>query len=78
MTPGKWAKYGKKYTKEWESENGIKEWIECVAGDDTKAFCRYCKTEIRAHHSDLQNHSKTEKHSTHSSALCLLLLVSKR
>ena len=62
MTPGKWAKYGKKYTKEWESENGIKEWIERVAGDDTKAFCRYCKTEIRAHHSDLQNHSKTEKH----------------
>ena len=33
-----------------------------MAGDDTKAFCRYCKTEIRAHHSDLQNHSKTEKH----------------
>ena len=63
MTPGKWAKYGKKYrpTKEWESENGIKEWIERVAGDYTKAFCRYCKTDIRAHQSDLQNHSKTEK-----------------
>ncbi|XP_067295921.1 protein FAM200A-like [Pseudorasbora parva] len=59
---GKWSKYGKKYSKEWEREDGIKEWIQRVTGDDTKAFCKYCKAEIRAHHSDLLHHSKTEKH----------------
>ncbi len=38
MMPAKWEKYGKIYTKEWESENGIKEWIERAAGDENARF----------------------------------------
>lgn len=59
---GKWAKYKKKYCKEWEKENGLKEWIRSVPGNDEKAYCRFCKSEIRAHHGDLVAHGKTEKH----------------
>jgi len=45
---GKWAKYGKKYKKEWEKEDGLREWIACVPGDDSVAECKFCKTTIRA------------------------------
>ncbi|MGH0170858.1 UNVERIFIED_CONTAM: hypothetical protein FKN15_059488 [Acipenser sinensis] len=38
------------------------EWIRGVPGGEGKAFCKYCKSEIRAHHSELITHSKTEKH----------------
>ena len=51
---GKWAKYGKQYSKEWEKDPILKPWIQSVAGDVTKAFFRHCKCEIRAHHSDMQ------------------------
>nr|XP_023650930.1 uncharacterized protein LOC111835164 [Paramormyrops kingsleyae] len=61
--PGtKWAKYGKRYNKDWEKEKGVKEWIQPVAGDDSKALCRVCKCEIRAHHADLVQHASTDKH----------------
>lgn len=59
---GKWGKYGKKYRKEWETEKGLKEWIRSVPNDDRKAFCKYCKCEVRAHHGDLVAHAATEKH----------------
>lgn len=58
----KWAKYSKKYNKEWEKEDGLKEWILSVPGDEKHAACKFCKTTVRAHHADLVNHSKTEKH----------------
>lgn len=59
---GKWAKYGKHYNKEWEQEDGLKEWIISVPGDTAKAACTFCKSTIRAHHNDLVIHTKTEKH----------------
>ncbi|XP_073162405.1 uncharacterized protein [Lepidochelys kempii] len=62
---GKWEKYGKRYCRDWERETGLKEWIRSVPGDDTKAACKYCACEIRAHHSDLVAHSKTKKHKRH-------------
>ena len=31
MPGAKWAKYGKKYNKDWEKEKGVKEWIQPVA-----------------------------------------------
>ncbi|KAK8395457.1 hypothetical protein O3P69_006249 [Scylla paramamosain] len=37
---GKWAKYGKKYKKEWEKEDGLREWISGVPGDDSVAACK--------------------------------------
>ncbi|CAL9699734.1 unnamed protein product [Knipowitschia caucasica] len=59
---GKWGKYQKRYRKEWESERGIKEWIRSVPNDDRKAFCKFCKSEMRAHHNDLLMHAATVKH----------------
>lgn len=50
--PGKWAKY----SKDWEREQGIMEWIKNMQGDDRKAYCRYCKSEIRTHHAHLISH----------------------
>ncbi|XP_046841016.1 uncharacterized protein LOC124435111 [Xenia sp. Carnegie-2017] len=58
----KWEKYHKKYCKDWEKEEILKEWILSVTGGDQKAYCKYCKTQIRAHHGELVSHAKTEKH----------------
>ncbi|XP_062972283.1 uncharacterized protein LOC134392146 [Elgaria multicarinata webbii] len=66
---GKWAKYGKRYCGDWEGEAGLKDWVRRVPGDDSKAACRYCICEIRAHHSDLVAHSKTKKHKKHVALL---------
>lgn len=59
---GKWTKYGKHYNCEWEKESELKDWIRSVPADNTKAYCKYCKTELRAHHNDLVSHATTEKH----------------
>ena len=59
---GKWSAYGKKFCAECEKETGLKEWIRRVSGDEKKAFCRFCRCEMRAHHGDLVAHSKTETH----------------
>ncbi|MEQ2272256.1 hypothetical protein XENORESO_017615 [Xenotaenia resolanae] len=52
----------RKYNKEWEKENAVKEWIRPQLGDDSKALCLFCKCEIHAHHSDLIQHANTDKH----------------
>ena len=62
MAGRKWAKYRKRYNKDWEKETSIKEWIQPMVGDCTKALCRTCKCEIRAHHADLRQHANTDKH----------------
>lgn len=59
---GKWAKYSKRYKKEWENEANLKEWILAVEGDDSKAACKFCNNTLRAHHSDLMTHAATVKH----------------
>ncbi|XP_061464100.1 coenzyme Q-binding protein COQ10 homolog B, mitochondrial isoform X1 [Rhineura floridana] len=66
---GKWEKYGKRYCRDWEGEAGLKDWVRRVPGDQSKAACRYCICEIRAHHSDLVAHSKTKKHKKHVALL---------
>ncbi|XP_050059097.1 uncharacterized protein LOC114130437 isoform X1 [Aphis gossypii] len=64
----KWAKYTRKYVKEWESKVEFKGWLkkatdEQSANNDFKeAYCSVCKTVLRAHHGDLLSHSKTSKH----------------
>lgn len=62
--PGtKWAKYGKKYNKDWEKEKGVKEWIQPIVGDDSKALCRVCKCEIRTSYNMLaQRNTKKMQH----------------
>ena len=32
MPGAKWAKYRKKYNKDWDKEKGVKEWIQPIAG----------------------------------------------
>lgn len=61
----KWGKYKKSYRKEWESDQSLKTWITPVVGDDTKAFCKYCQSEIRAQLNDLKVHANTKKHKLH-------------
>uniref|UniRef100_A0A6F9DPH9 Nicotinate-nucleotide pyrophosphorylase [carboxylating] n=1 Tax=Phallusia mammillata TaxID=59560 RepID=A0A6F9DPH9_9ASCI len=58
----KWAKYGKIYNAKWEEDEDLKNWIRPAVGDKTRAFCRFCKCEIRAHRSDLNSHAATSKH----------------
>ena len=65
----KWAKYGKQYSKEWEKDPILKPWIQSVAGDAKKAFCRHCKCEIRVHHADLQRHAALTKHKQNAAKL---------
>lgn len=52
-----WGKYKESYRKEWESDQSLKTWITPVVGDDTKAFCKYCQSEIRAQLNDLKEHA---------------------
>ncbi|KAE8280143.1 hypothetical protein D5F01_LYC22285 [Larimichthys crocea] len=58
----KWGKYKKSYRKEWETDPDLKTWITPVPGDDSKARCKYCNTEIRAQLNDLKEHGATKKH----------------
>ena len=48
------------YRKEWESQ--FAGWLRPVAGSESKAFCRCCKTELVAEITVLKNHSKSKKH----------------
>jgi len=45
--------------------DNFKMWIQLVVGDDSKAMCKFCKCEIRAHE-DLLQHVNTEKHKRNS------------
>ena len=65
-TPGKWAKYKKRYNVKWESEPGLMEWIRRVPGDETKALCRFCRSIHRAHRNELTRHSNSQKHKSQS------------
>ena len=33
-----------------------------VSGDDTKAFCKYCKCEVKSKYQDLKQHAQSKKH----------------
>ena len=58
----KWGKYKKLYRKEWETDPELKSWIAPAPADDSKARCRYCNVELRAHLNDLREHGATKKH----------------
>lgn len=44
----------------------MKSWIAPVLTDKTKAFCKYCCVEIRAHYHDLKSHAGRSKHHSRS------------
>ena len=54
--------YPQKYRKEWESNPEFKCWLEPFIGDDTRAYCLYCKADFYAKLSDVKKHMKTQKH----------------
>lgn len=54
--------YKRRYCSDWENESELKDWIRKVPTDDAKAFCKYCRCEVRAHRTDLNGHISTEKH----------------
>ena len=56
------VQYSQNYRNEWESIPEFKDWIQPVSSDRTKAFCKFCKTEIRAKVFDLKKHLTTTKH----------------
>ena len=80
LTMSKCSKYNKKYNKAWEKEDGLKEWILSVPGDEKIAACKFCKTTLRAYHTDLVNHSQTEKHKKNATPFSNMrtLLIFKR
>ncbi len=59
---GKGSQYGKRYCKDWEKEDELEDWIRSVPGDESKAACKYCRCDMRAHHADLIAHATTAKH----------------
>lgn len=52
----------RKYNRSWEKHPDLKDWIKPMTGDDTRAYCKYCKTDLRAHLSDLKDHANGKKH----------------
>ena len=37
-------------------------WLKGMAGEPTLAFCKVCKTSLRARKKDLDDHQKSRKH----------------
>ncbi|CAI6358647.1 unnamed protein product [Macrosiphum euphorbiae] len=55
----------RKYRQCWESENWAKGWLREADADANKigeAFCKICRSFLRAHLTDLQRHAKTKMH----------------
>lgn len=55
-------KYKQKYTKLWEREPVLKEWISPVLGDDFSVLCKYCQAILKTHKKDLLAHANSAKH----------------
>lgn len=55
-------RYGQKFRKQWLKDDSLKDWIVPVAADVSKAFCKFCKCDIKAKYQDLKQHAKSKKH----------------
>ncbi|KAI4454135.1 hat family dimerization domaincontaining protein-related [Holotrichia oblita] len=55
-------KYSQKYTKIWETDPDVKDWLAPDVTNDTLVNCKYCHVVLKAHKKDLVGHAKTEKH----------------
>ena len=54
--------YKQKYRKEWETYPEFKGWLKPHVGNDTRAYCMYCKSDFWAKMSDIKKHVATQKH----------------
>lgn len=59
---GKYKNYEKKFQLSWLSDPQFSKWLVEVKHDSNKAYCKLCKTEIRAHKADLKKHASSLKH----------------
>lgn len=53
--------YTQTYRKSWESLPELKDWLRPVS-TSVRSYCFFCKCELAAKLSDLQNHAKAKKH----------------
>ena len=54
--------YSQKYRKEWESVPEFKGWLKPVIGDDCRAYCANCRSDMLAKMYDIKKHCATAKH----------------
>ena len=63
---GKWAKYTRKYKKQWEDENWARSWLTANENFNphttNEAWCTVCKVAVRAHVTDLKKHGSSKRH----------------
>lgn len=57
-----WKLYRQKYRKEWESVPEYKGWLKPVPGDDGRANCADCRSDMLAEMYDIIKHCATAKH----------------
>ena len=57
--------YAKAFRNKWSNESQFKIWLMPVIGDDTKAYCKFCKSTIKEKYQDLKLHCETRKHKTY-------------
>lgn len=55
--------YRQKFCEAWTLDERFKDWIARVSNDPYKAYCRFCKVELRAGSSEFLRHMKTKYHS---------------
>ena len=67
---GKWAKYDKAFQAAWLEDPLFENWIEEFKTDKIKAYCKVCKSVIRAHKTDLKKHGEAAKHKQNMSTVC--------
>ncbi|CAD6218514.1 GSCOCG00011451001-RA-CDS, partial [Cotesia congregata] len=54
--------YVQKYRKEWELDVNFKGWLSEVPGDSQAAHCKLCKSNLKAHKKNLNDHLNSTKH----------------
>ena len=52
--------YSQKFRKEWESNPEFNGWLKPFIGDNTRAYCLYCKTDFYAKLCDIKKHVNSE------------------
>ncbi len=56
-----WTRYGKRYRSDWEHLPECEGWlVRALGGDPSKARCRLCRKEIRAHLGDIKKHARSD------------------
>lgn len=71
-------KYDKSFQKSWLSDPLFGNWLAEKPGDGTKACCKVCNIDLRAHKTDLLKHQKRDKHVKNANSINLQLNITKK